>query len=621
MPLGIIIKKTLQKWQNWILVVWHNFRNRHSSSEGLIKKQILHLKTVRAWPSWKQWRHLPNILSIKEKKILQFSLSLSCLCFLFLGGWLFVSHCSEIPAVGGTYTEGLVGSPQFVNPLYALASDVDADLSSLIYSGLFRWDSQNGLILDLAESYLVSEDQKTYTIKLKDGIYWHNNDPVTANDVVFTIQSIQNPAYRSPLYVSFRGVEVSQIDEKTIQFVLVEPFASFLSTLTVGILPANLWQDIDPRNAVLASLNLSPVGSGPYCFDKFTVDKKGEIRSYSLKRNTGYYGEKAKIENLTFKFYPDQNAAINALQNQNIEGLSFVPHNLISEIEKNRSLVILRPTVPQEVILFFNQENQPLLKNDDLRQALALSLNKQTIVDSVLSGHGTIIDSPILPDAFGFNQEITKINQNITEAVAFLNKTDYLETSPNGFRAKKIETTENSETKEGWNELTLTLTTVNQPDFITTAEIIAEQAKTIGIKVQIETVEASELYEKIIKPRTYQMLLTAVQFGLNTDPYPFWHSSQIKDPGLNLALYVNRKTDELLEKARTSLNNDEQKNAYLEFQNLLVQDLPAIFLYQPNYTYVISNKIKNISLTKIITPADRFQNITSWYTKTKKVIK
>lgn len=621
MPLGILLKSAFQNLNRRLGHAWSYWRSAKKQAGDLTKKQVLQLTTNHRFPTWKQWKHLPTILSKSEKKILQISLAVGVVSFITLCGWWLAAHRVIAPVVGGSYTEGLVGSPQFINPLYASASDVDSDLTSLIYSGLFRWTQENGLQPDLAESYTISEDQKTYTIKLRDNAKWHNNDPVRSSDVLFTIQSIQNPAYHSPLAVSFRGVTASEVDELTAQFVLSEPFAPFLSSLTVGILPSALWAELPPKNFPLTSLNLSPVGSGPYKFEKYFGTKSGEIKSYTLVRNPAYYGEPAKIEHLIFKFYNDAEAAVTALENQNVEGVSFVPSYLIESIAKNKNINLLHPTMPQAVTLFFNEGAQPLLQNDNIKKALALAINKEEIVNSVLSDNGTVIDSPILPGQPSFDPTIEKIEQDTVAAIALIDKTDYTSVSPDGYRAKKIKKTENGESVESLEELTLNLTTVNQPTFVRTAEMIAAQAKTVGIKIQIETTEPTLLYEEVIKPRAYQMLLTATQYGLDPDPYPFWHSSQIKDPGLNLSLYSNRKVDELLEKARSTNNIGERVAAYQEFQKLIVADLPAIFLYQPTYTYAVSSKIKNISLQQIQSPADRFQNITDWYIKTKNVIK
>ncbi len=539
---------------------------------------------------------------------------------VFLGGWYVLTHRVEVPAVGGEYTEGLIGEPQFVNPLYASSSDVDSDITRLVFSGLFTWTPHLGIVPDLAESYTVSEDQKTYTVRLLPNARWHNGTPVRASDVVFTIQSIQNPAYRSPLAVSFRGVVVSEVDELTVQFTLEEPFAPFLSTLTVGILPAELWQDVGPKNAALASQNLEPVGSGPYRFEKFSVDKKGNVRSYSLRRNGGYYRHPPLIERITFKFYPDADAAVAALGNRNIEGISFVPSTLVSEVEKDRRVRILRPSMPLTTVLFFNQEVQPILKDLNIRKAFALSLDKQAIVDQALAGYGTVIQAPILPGSIGEYPEVATINTDLAAAGTLLDATEYKLTEGSTTRAKATTTKKDGEDVEQTETLAIALTTVDRPEFIAAAEAIKAQAAQVGFDIEVNVVPSSSFYENVIKPRAFQMLLTGTQLGIDPDPYPFWHSSQTIDPGLNLATYTNRKADTLLEEARGTADQTVRAEKYRAFQDILAEDLPAIFLFQSSYTYAIASKIQNVSIDRIFIPADRFVNVTQWYIKTKKII-
>lgn len=621
MPLGILLKSGFKNLFRRLKGAWSDLRSPKNQTGNLTKKQILQLSTNHRFPTLAQWKHLPSVLSETEKKTLQVVLAVGAVSFITLGSWWLVTHRAEVPMVGGSYTEGLVGSPQFINPLYSSTSDVDSDLVSLIYSGLFKWTQADGLQPDLAESFTVSEDQKTYTIKLRGNAVWHNGDPVRSSDVLFTIQSIQDPAYHSPLAISFRGVTVSEVDELTVQFVLSEPFAPFLSSLIVGILPSAIWAELPAKNVPLTSFNLSPIGSGPYKFEKYAVEKSGEIKSYSLVRNPAYYGEPAKIEHLIFKFYNDATSAVAALQNQNVEGVGFVPSYLVEEIAEDKSVNLFYPSMPQAVTLFFNSDTQPLLDDEDIRQALSLIIDKDQIINEALGGKGTKINSPILPGTLGYDETIGQTAIDSAQALALLDKTDYTQTSSEGYRAKTVKKTENGTTVEALEELTLTLTVINQPTFIKVADLITAQAKSVGIKIQTETVEPTSLYNEVIKPRAYQILLTATQYGLDSDPYPFWHSSQIKDPGLNLSLYSNRTVDELLEKARATNNSEERATAYKDFQTQIVKDLPAIFLYQPAYTYAVGSKIKNVSLQKIQSPADRFQDITGWYIKTKNVIK
>lgn len=585
-------------------------------AKNLTRKHVLSVSKQQTFPSLRQWKQLPRVLDIQEKKILFISLSICFLSVVFLVGGYVVTHRVEVPTVGGEYTEGLVGTPQFINPLYSSSSDVDADITSLVYSGLMTWDQDDGLILDLADSLEISEDHRTYTFHIRDDAKWHNGDSIRASDVVFTINSIQNTSYRSPHAVSFAGIYVAELDEKTVQFVLEEAFAPFLPTLTVGILPARLWQQIPAKNAPLASLNLEPVGSGPYRFEKFSIDKNGNIRSYTLTRNKDYYGNVPLVETVTFKFYANAQAAINALKNKNVEGISFIPSDLVGEIEEEKLVTILRPSIPRTTILYFNLEASPILEDSDIRRAIALSVNKQEILDEVLNGFGNIIYGPILEGSIGYHAEIEKLEENLDEANALLDETNY--TWAEGAAYRSVDTDDD---EEEVNELSFVITTVNQGEFINTAEKISSQLARVGIRVDIDVVPSESFYDSTMKNRNYEALLTAIQLGIDPDPYPFWHSSQISAPGLNLARYTNRNADTLLEEARLTTDEGERALKYQEFQDILMEDMPAIFLYQSTYTYAIATKIQDVSIDRLYTPSDRFTNIADWYIKTKKAIR
>ena len=129
----------------------------------------------------------------------------------------------------------------------------------------------------MVEDYKITPDGKNYTLKIKQNIKWHNGDPLNTDDVLFTFGAIQDPAYKSPLRASFSGVQIERVDDNTVKFILSEPYAAFLNLLTFGIMPAGLWQEINPASASLAELNTKPIGSGPY---KFKIIGKRQIRQY-----------------------------------------------------------------------------------------------------------------------------------------------------------------------------------------------------------------------------------------------------------------------------------------------------------------------------------------------------
>ncbi len=577
--------------------------------KDLTATHVLQVTRKRTLPTFRQWKQLPHVFSKTEKITSLVSLGIIASSVVFVTFWFVATHRVEVPAVGGEYTEGLIGEPQFINPLYSATSDVDSDITSLIYSGLFRYDPISGLVPDLASSFEISDDQTTYTITLREDAKWHDGEKVRASDVVFTFQSIQNPDYKSPLSVTFRNISIAQVDEKTVQFVLPEPFAPFLSTLTVGIIPSHIWEEISAKRATLTDLNLTPIGSGPYKFEKFTKDKKGNIRSYTLVRNPDYYANPALIERLQFKFYPDAASALDALENRNIEGVGFIPTDLVTEVNKIRGVEILRPSIPQITVLFFNQEKNSILKELNIRTALAHATNKEAIIDEVLGGYGASIDGPILPGMIGYHENITKLDYDIEMAKSLLEQEGWTLADGSTVRTKEID----DETVE----LSFVMTILEQAEFIHTAEILQKQWSEAGIRLDIRVIPATDLQASVLNGRNYEIFLTGELLGIDPDPFPFWHSSQINDPGLNLALYANRNADTLLEQARVITDPNERAAKYIEFQNYLAEDVPAIFLYQPTYRYGIATKIENVILDRIMTPADRFSRVNEWYIKTK----
>jgi len=594
----------------------------------------LHGKKI---PSAKQFKYLPRVLDQRQRLIIAVSLGIALVSAIALLIIFFDRNFDRVPADGGEYTGGLIGAPQYINPLLA-QNDVDIDLSRLIFSGLMKYDKNLQVVPDLTERYEVSEDQKVYTFVLRENAMWHDGDPVTAEDVIFTFESIQNTDFRSPLIISFRGVTVEKIDDRTVQFTLPQPYASFLEVLTVGILPEHLWREISPINANLTEYNIKPVGSGPWMFETLSKDRLGNIKTYNLEPNPAYYDRKPHLQHLTFKFYPDFVTAVEALKNHSVEGISFLPKELKPQLASQKSLNTYSFYLPQYTAIFFNQKKLDALRDKNVRQALALGIDKQRILTDALELEGEIIQSPLLPVAVSLsNDKILTFNPNQAnqllddagwkrisqdEYKAFRSGQVTASSSPTSTEpiAENIDggTEESQEfyRKDGDTVLEVTLTTVNHPVNVKTAEIIKHQWENIGVKVNISVIDSSRITREAIKPRNYEVLLFGIIVGSNADPFPFWHSSQVADPGLNLAQLSNREADKQLEGARTAdVTDDKKTQHYTSFAEILAQEVPAIFLYNPTYTYVVDKKIKGVDINRINIPADRFNNINEWYIK------
>lgn len=572
----------------------------------------------RRIPRLQQIRYVNDYLSKKERWFFRaffvlFLLSLSATVVRAYQG-----HITYTPADGGKYTEGIIGAPKWMNPLYAATNDADQDMVTLVYSQLFKDNAGQGLIPDAAESYTISEDKKTYTVLLRKDIFFQNvSDDIepqqlTADDVIFTIGLIQDPLYASPLRGNFSEVTVQRVDDFTVSFTLKEPYAPFLTSLTFGILPEYLWIDVLPENARLVDLNLKPIGSGPYAFKELKKDPSGSVKSITVVPNAQYYGAKPHIDELTFKYYPDMDTAAVALQEKNVEGLSFISASNRETLKEQRPDIQFHTfNLPQYTAIFFNQTNS-LLKNAEVREALALAIHKDEILDQALNNEGQIIHAPVLPGFVGYNPDVRKYNYDPTLASNFLNDKGWVfPQTPEGQEAPAQPVRQ----KDGV-ELALSLSTIDQEEYVTTVELIKKYWEAIGVRVELKIYSAKDIQKKVIAPRQYEALLFGEIVGADPDPYPFWHSSQNRDPGLNLAVFFNKQVDQLLEEARQTDDSEQRRLKYLHFQNILADELPAIFLYNPTYTYPVHDKVKGIEGGTINILSDRFSTVSQWYIET-----
>ena len=577
-------------------------------------RQVFSVSKIRRFPNLRQWKQLSNVLSKTEERVIQTaSLLIVVSIASLIGLYLFINRV-EIPTQGGEYTEALVGEPQLINPLYATSNDVDKDLVTLIYSGLMKWKPEEGLVPDLAESININEEGTVITATIRENARFHNGDPILARDILFTINAIQNPAYRSPLYGSFKGVSVVQEGDRIVSFVIEKPSAVFLQNLTVGILPSGLWADVLPQNAPLAALNLQPVGSGPFQFVEFTKDKKGSVRSFTLKPFKDWYQSPAFINRLTFQFYPDQKSALDALENKYVKGVSVVPFEDKERTGQNRAVVLHSPLLNREVVLYFNQKTNEQLKKKTVREAISLAIDKTEIVNNIIKGQGRIISGPLLSGMIGYKEAETAQVIDLEKARTLLKEAKVVsDVIPS--------VAEGSEAEETKKPNKLTLTVPSGEEFSRVANYIKTQLEAIGLEIEIITVPSQTFFDDVISPRNFELLLTTVMFDATQDPYLFWHSSQIGSAGLNIVEYQNTDVDKLLESARATIKTEERQTAYQTFEEKVVADLPAMFLYQSNYNYAVSRDIQNVKLNSIRVPFDRFAKINEWYIKTKKTFK
>lgn len=555
-------------------------------------------------------QQVPHILeNFSSKEV--YTLLIALLIFILSGGFLFtaaLTYRGPGPHAGGTLTEGIVGQPRFINPVLAQGSSTDMDISRLIYGQLLKFDSAENLVPDLAENLPdISKNQKTYTLKLKAGLKWQDGSPINADDVLFTIDIIQNPDYGSPLRANWSRVKVAKIDDLTVSFTLREVAASFINSFALGILPKHAWQAVPVQNFRLTDQNLKPIGSGPYQVSEIKKISTGAITSLSLRTNQSYYPGTPYLNQITLKFYSDYDELLNAYQGKEIQSLGFVPFDQKAFLATSSSTNQYRLNLPQYQAVFFNLAKNPVLNQKAVRQALWLATNRQPIIDQAYLGNAVAAYGPILEGALGYDADIAKtVHNDLNEAAGILNKAGWILDPATNLRTKSA--------SGGKKPLEFNLVTSdNSVINVKVAQILQSQWAQVGAKVNLLVVSPDDLDQNYIRPRNFDAIVISENVGADPDPFPFWNSNQSHEPGLNISGFSNAEADKLLTQARQTTDKNTRIKDYQRFQEIINNELPAIFLVRSLYIYNAPKNLQGINLDSIIAPSERFLDINRWY--------
>jgi peptide/nickel transport system substrate-binding protein len=590
---------------------------------------------------------IKNLRILNKQKLSAALDTLSKKQFLIFTGSLFVAAATlvimlanvnnmfmvEIPANGGSITEGIIGMPTLVNPVIAV-SDADKDLTSIVYSGLMRKTENGALIPDLAESYTISPDGTHYTFVIKKNAVFHDNTPVTSDDVVFTISKIKDPLIKSSRKVNWDGITVEKIDARTVVFTLKQPYISFMDNTTVGILPMHIWKNVTPAEFGLSILNnTKAIGSGPFQIDSVSKNSDGVPDTYVLKRFKYFTLGAPHIAKLTIVSFANEKEIVNALMDNSIDqagGLS--PENAATV--EHAKYTINTATLPRLFGLFFNNVNNPILSDAQVLKALDTAIDRQGVVDEVLHGYGTPIHSPIPETILPKDTDTTYIRGDIEKAKSILDKAGWV-VGTDGIRTKGNTTTITQTKKVGKKTVTtkvqvptkdpkkvlaFTITTGDTPELRHTANVLQAQLLALGVRVDIKAYGIGEL-NSLIRSRNYQALFFGQVVNHESDIYSFWHSSERADPGLNIALYNNSKVDALLELNKKTFNHDARTVLYKNIVSQFNNDTPALLIYSPRYIYATSKNVDHIYLDTVTIPSDRFVSLFTWYADTDHVWK
>ena len=557
-------------------------------------------------PSVRELALLPRLATKREKYLVLVLGVLALSTFIIAVTISSRAFMVTVPSEGGGFTEGVLGVPRFINPLLA-TSDADRDLVALVYSGLLRALPNEQFENDLAEGYTTSDDGIVYTFTLKENLKWDDGKQVTADDIVFTVELAQDERIRSPKQANWEGVLVEKVDRRTIRFTRKQAYAPFLENMTLGIMPAHIWKNVQPEEFALRINNIKAIGTGPYKIKKTENSVLGALDMIELTANKNFALGSPLIKSLILKFFPDETKLIVAYKQHQVDSISGISIEGAEALVAN-GYATERASLSRIFGVFFNQNQSAILADKTVREALLLATPRKELIDFALYGFGSSQISPMFTDKQQVPNQEPSLETRIAEAKQLLDKAGW-KVGENGIRLKKNK------------PLSFTLVTSDSPELSRGAKLLSDTWKELGINVTVKIYEIPDLNTDIIRPRKFDALLFGEVAGHFPDPYAFWHSSGRLDPGLNIAQYTNSIADKALESARQIQDPTKRLEQYAVFENEITRDIPAIFLYAPHYIYIRAEQINNISLVTMSNPSDRFINVYKWYIQTDRIWK
>lgn len=517
------------------------------------------------------------------------------------------------PEQGGVYTEGLVGSLGRLNPLLDWNNSADRDVDRLIFSGLLRFDEHGLPQKDLAEGWGVMPDGTVYNFTIRPNAVWHDGEPVTSDDVIFTIDMIKSDGslYPADIKELWSKIEVTRLDEKNLKFTLPEPYVPFIDYLTFGVLPKHLLESVPPGAMETTEFNINPVGTGPYKFDHLIVDN-GEITGVVLTISTNYYGTDPFIEQVVFRYYPTSAAAMDAYKQGDVLSVSQITSDVLSESLEEPNLSVYTSRLPQMSMVLLNLNNPEVafLQDSKVRRALMLALNRSYLVNSFLQGQAILADGPILPGSWAYYDGTEHFDYNPDEAISLLKGEGYVIPAGGG----------DVRAKEG---TPLVFSMLHPDDAVRTqiAQAIQQAWAAIGVRVDLQAVPYDRLVLDSLASRAYQAALIDLNLSRtpDPDPYPFWHQAEAVG-GQNYTQWDNRAASEYLEQARVTTDYTLRTRLYRNFQVVFAKELPALPLFAPVYSYGVDVQVQGVQIPSLYDASDRLSTFSQWYLLTRRAL-
>jgi peptide/nickel transport system substrate-binding protein len=457
-------------------------------------------------------------------------------------------------------------SPSRLNPILSNDS-ASSEISDWLFNGLLKYDKDGNITVDLAKSYKFETNTKLL-IKLKKNVRWHDGEKFTADDVIFTYNTIINPKVYTSIISNYKEVKsVKALDDYTIEVIYKKPYFKALVPWMIGIIPEHILKD--EKNIMTSSFNKNPIGTGSYKLDTFK--NSSDIK---LIANKDYFEGKPKIDTIYYKFLPDPTTSFLMLKQKQLDIGGLTPLQIDRQIKqkfKDDYKIIEKPSF-EYTYLGFNLRNKKF-QDIRIREALSLGIDRQEMVDILYFGHGKVCNGPFLPGSFAYNDKVPFTKPNLNKAKKLLNDAGFNKRNPFTFE--------------------LTTNTGNEIR-INAAQILQYQLAKIGVEVNIRVMEWQAFLNTVVNPRKFETILLGWSLALMPDAYPLWHSESDKLGRFNLVGYKNKEVDKLIEKGSNTIDQKKLGKIYKNIYQKITNDIPYLFLYIPNSITVVNQDIKNI---------------------------
>jgi peptide/nickel transport system substrate-binding protein len=530
-----------------------------------------------------------------------------------------------VPASGGTLVEALVGQPQYLNPLLSFNNPVDRDICALVFEGLTRYDEHGQLVPALASGWHISGDGLVYTFWLRQDVRWQDGIGFSADDVLFTIQLLQDPGYTGPadLGVLWNSVEIERLNRWTVTMTLQEPFAPFLDFTTIGMLPVHLLDGVTAAELPDQPFNRSPIGTGP-----FRIEESDWESGRLLLGANGLYRE-GKIPNLTgveFQFFPDYGSALTAYEQDQVNSVGRIVAADMPRARALEGMSLYTSSLPRVTMILLNLRSEELafFQERGVRQALLMGLDRPALIADVLNGQGMVAHSPIFPGSWAYYGEVTPYGHDPERAAQRLDAAGWLLPEREDSQANLVESetlaggVRSRQEQEEELELSFSLLAAANTTHHLLAEEIARQWAELGIRVTVDAVEPGRI-SQLLEVGDFQAAVIDLDMRGDPDLYSLWSESAIQE-GQNYGGWRHREASELLEQARQLTNVGQRTTRYYHFQQVFAEEVPALLLYFQTYTYGISDQVQQVSIGPLTTPSDRFASVSDWFLVWREVV-